>query len=208
MAKLKAPLLSLGASQQLGKALVFFGWKGLDVVREYVIPSNPNTTLQQAQRTRLTNAVTEIHNEQAEISNTLGPTDVTAYALWASVVQAATTWFNQAVRHVIDRSVLSLSYAIFRGGAFSAIGAAGFKFDIYSNRITAGAIITGQFKWGTSRTALINTKAATPALAAKRMDATWTLLASKTKYYVQFEALTTAPGWADIKSGIYHVTTT
>ncbi|GAH96000.1 unnamed protein product, partial [marine sediment metagenome] len=37
MAKLKGPLFSLGASQQLGKALVFFGWKGLDVVREYVI---------------------------------------------------------------------------------------------------------------------------------------------------------------------------
>jgi len=40
VSKLKAPLLSLGASGQIGKSLVFFGWKGLDVVREYVIPSN------------------------------------------------------------------------------------------------------------------------------------------------------------------------
>jgi len=208
MAKLKGPLFSLGASQQIGKALVYFPWKGLNVVREYVVPSNPQTPLQQAQRTRLTNAVKEIHNEQAEISNTLGPTDVTAYATWAGVIQTATTWFNQAIRHVIDRSVLSLSYAIFRGGAFSAIGAAGFKFDIYSNRITAGSIITGQFKYGTSKTALLSTQAATPALPAKRMDATFAGLATKTKYYVQFEALTTAPDWANIKSGIYHVTTT
>ncbi|GAI75819.1 unnamed protein product, partial [marine sediment metagenome] len=43
MAKLKGPLFSLGASGALGEAVVYFPWKGLNVVREYVIPSNPKT---------------------------------------------------------------------------------------------------------------------------------------------------------------------
>src|SRR3989304_5419175 len=43
MAKLKAPLLSFGASGKLADTLVYFPWKGLAVVRSYVIPANPNT---------------------------------------------------------------------------------------------------------------------------------------------------------------------
>src|SRR3972149_2455449 len=38
MAKLKAPLLSFGASGKLADTLVYFPWKGLAVVRSYVIP--------------------------------------------------------------------------------------------------------------------------------------------------------------------------
>ena len=207
MAKLKGPLFSLGATQQLGKALVFFPWKGLNVVREYVVPSNPKTTLQKAQRTRLSDAVNEIHDEQAQTSAVFGLADLSAYALWAGVVQAATTWFNQAVRHLIDLQVLGKSYLICRGGRFTSIGAAGFRFDITSLRFVAAQCATGQFKYGTSKTALISTQAATFAPASRSHWATFTGLASKTKYYIQFEGLTVA-AYDSIKSGIYHVTTT
>lgn len=61
MAKVKAPLFSFGARGQLGKALVFFPWKGLDCCREYVIPSNPNTADQQTQRGFLGDAVDDWH---------------------------------------------------------------------------------------------------------------------------------------------------
>ena len=54
MAKLKAPLLSLGASGAIGRSIVFFPWKGLDCAREYVIPSNPKSTGQLTQRGYLT----------------------------------------------------------------------------------------------------------------------------------------------------------
>lgn len=57
MAKLKAPLLSLGASGQLAKTLVASSWKGIKYMREYVVPSNPNTAAQQAQRTTFSAAV-------------------------------------------------------------------------------------------------------------------------------------------------------
>ena len=51
MAKVRTPLLSFGARGQLAKTLVFTPWKGLDNVREYVVPANPNTADQVTQRT-------------------------------------------------------------------------------------------------------------------------------------------------------------
>lgn len=57
MAKLKAPLLSLGASGKIAGTLVFFVWKGLKVAREYVIPANPKTAAQVTQRGYFADAV-------------------------------------------------------------------------------------------------------------------------------------------------------
>jgi len=47
MARLTAPLLSLGASGTIGKALVFASWKGIDYARVHVIPANPKSAAQQ-----------------------------------------------------------------------------------------------------------------------------------------------------------------
>ena len=52
MAKLTGPLLSFGASGQIGKAMVVASWKGIDYARQYVVPANPRTTAQQTNRTR------------------------------------------------------------------------------------------------------------------------------------------------------------
>lgn len=50
MAKVEGPLYSMGASGKLGNAMVFFGWKGLNVVRSWVKPANPRTSNQGDQR--------------------------------------------------------------------------------------------------------------------------------------------------------------
>lgn len=50
MATVSAPLLSFGARGAIGKSVVFSSWKGINVARQYVIPSNPRTVAQQAQR--------------------------------------------------------------------------------------------------------------------------------------------------------------
>jgi len=50
MARLTAPLLSLGASGSIAKALVFASWKGVPYARVHVIPTNPNTVAQQEVR--------------------------------------------------------------------------------------------------------------------------------------------------------------
>lgn len=46
MAKVKGPLLSLGASGQVGKSIVFGDWRGVKYAREHVVPANPRTTAQ------------------------------------------------------------------------------------------------------------------------------------------------------------------
>lgn len=52
MAKLTAPLLSMGGSGSIGKTIVFGSWRGVKYARQHVIPANPRTTAQQANRTR------------------------------------------------------------------------------------------------------------------------------------------------------------
>jgi hypothetical protein len=57
MAKVQAPLLSLGAKGQLGKTMVMSSWKGVKTARQYVVPANPKTDEQMVQRGFLADAV-------------------------------------------------------------------------------------------------------------------------------------------------------
>ena len=50
MAKVSGPLLSLSASGQIGNAMVFATWKGVQYVRQLVTPTYTNTTTQAAIR--------------------------------------------------------------------------------------------------------------------------------------------------------------
>jgi len=50
MPKLTAPMLSMGASGQLGKTMVFAKWKGVPYARQHVVPANPRSTKQVANR--------------------------------------------------------------------------------------------------------------------------------------------------------------
>jgi len=197
MAKLKAPLMSLGASGQLGKALVFFPWKGLNVVREHVVPANPKTTLQTAQRARLTAAVLDVHQAQGT-SPPLDATDVTAYALLASTIKAATTWFNTLVKQLIEQAIAGLDPVVWRASTITPA----------ANQITFVLLpthtspTTVTCKYGTSKTALVNSVAAAEAPAG-----TWTAviagLTDDVKYYFQMKP--TAPaGVVGANSGIYH----
>lgn len=44
MAKVTAPLLSMGAAGQIGKTQVYASWRGVPYARRYVVPANPKTT--------------------------------------------------------------------------------------------------------------------------------------------------------------------
>lgn len=50
MALLTAPLMSIDASGSVAKTLVFSKWKGRNYVRQHVIPHNPQSALQTADR--------------------------------------------------------------------------------------------------------------------------------------------------------------
>jgi len=50
MAKATGPLYSLSASGKLANAMVYFTWKGINVVREWLKPANPQSASQGDQR--------------------------------------------------------------------------------------------------------------------------------------------------------------
>ena len=53
MAKVTGPLYSMSASGKLADAMVYFGWKGINVVRGWVKPANPMRASQGDQRIAL-----------------------------------------------------------------------------------------------------------------------------------------------------------
>lgn len=200
MAKLKAPLFSLGASGAIGEALVYFGWKGLNVVREYVVPSNPQTSGQTTQRGHLTDMVDAIHDAQALAAIGLDEEDVMAYALLASTRRTPRTWFNECVKLGIDQLVAGLLWAIWHNGHLTP-GANQLTFVINTSFYSGAVPTTARIRWGTSKTALINIQATTRALLA--VGVVIPALTTGVKYYAQVEAILPT-GYIGAISGIYY----
>lgn len=92
MAKLKGPLMSLTARGQIGKSLVFSGWKGIATARHYVVPANPRTAGQLAQRATLTALVAGYH---ASALNALDKAALSVGASLAAKVMSGFNWFIQ-----------------------------------------------------------------------------------------------------------------
>lgn len=210
MAKLKAPLFSLGASGQLGKVLVFFGWKGIDVVREYVIPSNPKTSGQTTQRGYLAAGVVKIHESQAEASNPIDEADIMAYGLWGSTFTTPRTWFNQAIKNWVDVEVAGKKPVIFSDGSCTDPDKTDALLEIYLREETSEDLVAGTFFYGTSKTALIHSTAATIVAGSKAhlIDAAGISgLVAGVKYFWQFRANAADP-CEGAKSGIYYFVAT
>jgi len=198
MAKLKGPLFSLGASGSIGEAIVYFGWKGLNVAREYVVPANPKTTLQNNQRARLTAAVALLRVAQIVDTYPFREEDAAAYALWGSTYPTPRTWFNQWVKHYIDLVIDGKMGRVFR----NVVTTPGTDELVLSGNYHALAMTAGNIKYGTSKTALMSTKACS-TVSVSSFNATLTGLTTGVKYYWQFEGKT--PGNAvGVKSGIYY----
>ena len=195
--------MSLGAAGALGKAIVFFPWKGLDVVREYVVPANPKTTLQTTQRSYLTTAVAAIHTSQALAAGGINAVDIAAMALWGSTYATPRTWFNQIVKNWIDQKVASLIPIIWQGGTVTP---AGNQITLLVGSTCESSLLTNALvRWGTSKTALNNSQAVTRAQLNAGVAITG--MVTKTKYYLQVRP-TLPVGFIGAYSGIYYATTT
>ena len=92
MAKVTGPLLSLDARGQIGKALVFSNWKGIQDVRQFVVPSNPNTAAQQTQRGKITSMNALWH------STPWTADDLTAWNVFAAEMSSVMSGFNAFTR--------------------------------------------------------------------------------------------------------------
>jgi len=88
MAVLKAPLLSLDARGQFGKAIVYSGWKGIKVGRAHVVPANPKTADQITQRGYVTSVVAAWKNYF------IGTEGRAAWNRWALNAVSAMSGFN------------------------------------------------------------------------------------------------------------------
>jgi len=199
VAKLKAPLLSLGASGAIGKALVYFPWKGLDVVREYVVPANPKSDLQLAQRALLTAGVAEIHRVQAVVPLPFVEADMMAYALYGSTEPTPRTWFNQALSRWIIAEVNSEHAQIFGDSEFT---------DVVTTQITLELINytnpaePGFMHYGTSKTSMPSKVACDGA--ANVHTAVMTGFTKGVKYFFQFRPTKVTDDKYVCRSGIYH----
>ena len=100
MAKVTSPLFGFDASGQLGSALVYSTWKGINYVRKYAIPSNPNTSAQQVIRGYFKTAVDAWHAENGTVK--------TAWTNYAKNHSMAESGFNlyvgKYVKFLIDSS--------------------------------------------------------------------------------------------------------
>lgn len=189
MAKLKAPLLSLGAAGAVGKSIVYFGWKGIDCVREYVIPSNPKTAAQNTQRGYLTAAVAAIHAAQADADDPLKEADQIAYSTWAQALGKIQTWFNRICANWIDVAVAGKTSVVYHDMDFVDKSHDNISLNVKIHEETASDLADGKWYFGTSKTNLINAVAAT-VLAGVNVSLSdvdlSAFLTTGTKYFVQF----------------------
>lgn len=100
MAKVKAPLLSFEARGKIADSVVYFPWKGVNAVRQYVIPANPRTEDQIAQRGYLGDAVDEWHDAAYSAD------DVTAWNRYAGVLEKIMSGFNAMIRTHVKEAIL------------------------------------------------------------------------------------------------------
>ena len=130
MAKVTGPLYSMGASGKLGKAMVFFAWKGVAVVRKWLKPSNPMSADQGdvrlvlgglGQSTRCVEA-TSLYREDAKLVAASDQTWVSAFVKYilANYMKDATAFeaeYTEYAAHgekaAFDTSAANLNLATF-----------------------------------------------------------------------------------------------
>lgn len=192
MAKLKAPLLSFGASGKIAGALVYFPWKGVNAVREYVVPANPRSALQIAQRGIFEGAVDAWH------SLTFTDADRIAWNRFAGVLAAIMSGFNAFMRVYIAQALVPLPWGRVSDVQVDTPTVVGFDCDVEDS--VAGRWMRAFI--GTSKTHfptgvdLVDDADGTYSL-------TWAGGGSGIDYYV-YIAENVAAAWQR-RTGIYHI---
>ena len=193
MAKVTGPLFSLSASGQIAKTLVFMKWKGIDDVRKYVIPANPNTAAQQVQRAFITAALTMWH-----VTDWIAA-DLTAWNLLATTLGKVMSGFNAFVKLFVDANVAGKTYA--SCSEYAATPAATTCSVVFATTVTG--VKEATLKFGVSKTAMVESQDVAAADSVLTFPVTG--LTASTKYYCKV-----IPKDADelAYSGIYTFTTT
>jgi len=102
MARLTAPLLSLGASGSIAKSLVYSVWKGIPYVRVHVIPANPKSVAQQEVR-GIFSTLAEMWKRMPQLARDPWQNDVLGLPL-----TARNRHVQQNLKTLIDETTLDL----------------------------------------------------------------------------------------------------
>jgi len=147
MAKTTAPLLSFGASGQIGQTLVASKWKGRPYMRRYATPTNPNTTDQQ-----------EVRGAFQFLNNVykVAPTDVVdAWAAYAQgqVMTDRNAWIKKnlpILRPAGQPAETDLDGMIFSPGARGGLQLATFTVTPGNDQLTLAATVQSTLPSGWS----------------------------------------------------------
>ena len=151
MAKLTGPLFSLTASGKLAGSLVYGDWKGINYVRQRVIPANPNSAGQQTQRSYFTLAVNQWHST-TEILNS---TDIANLNFEASLSASPLSGFNLYVKQYVNTKIAGVTPTQLYGTSVGTPSGGGVTINANSGVTSNDHAI----KYGTSKRALVNSQA-------------------------------------------------
>jgi hypothetical protein len=147
MAKVKSPLFGFDASGQLAKTLVYMKWKGINDVRQHVIPANPNTAAQQAQRAFIADCVALWH------STGWTPNDLTAWNRYAGVKPRPMSGYNAFSSDFINAKVAGkTAFVLWDLSVVSAVAG-----QAVVSVKTDSSITLIKVRYGVSKTAMYNT---------------------------------------------------
>ena len=116
MAKVYMPLMSARASGKIAKSMVHFYWKGLNVVRNWVIPTNPRDIDQKIIRQKLASAGKNL--KVITRATTTHPNGSKMYVLLKAEAPANAIWNAHFVKQVLnhvktDSNFTAMSSALF-----------------------------------------------------------------------------------------------
>jgi len=125
-AKVTGPLFSIGARGKLGKAIVYSAWKGINVVREYLKPANPQSGDQGDRRTILAGMGRSAKYVQKE----------KVYHTFAlAVTPSGQSWISKYVQYIIEKYMKTVALYEVETAELAAHGAVN---DWYAQALTLG----------------------------------------------------------------------
>lgn len=195
MAKVSAPLFSFRASGKLGNALVYFPWKGIQAVRQYVIPANPQTPAQVAQRAHMTAAVLEWHGADY---NTI---DRSAWRVLSGTLTKIMAGFNAMCKTHIVEAIAGNAWERLSACEIPLFAAA--AIDVEIGKVSGGN--TPTIHYGTSKLYMPDTEAMVDQ-TGDVWAATLLGLLPNTGYFFWIHCGTTGTDYG--RTGIYYQRTT
>jgi hypothetical protein len=190
MAKVTSPLLSFSARGKLADSLVFFPWKGINAVRQYVIPADTPSAAKDTQRGYITTAVAEYH------AAGYTPTDMVAWETLAGIGSAIMSGFNRMIKeHVLQEKLGNVWTRLYQGSMTEPTTT---TIDAHVNKAAGG--LSPEVYYGLSKTSMLSHKTC-GWTAGTDWSVTVDGLTADKMYYFTFQVGVSGATWGRL--GIY-----